>query len=831
MKFVLVRSLSKPARAALISAAAATLAPLVENIASAQPLPIYPGLAYDAATGNGYQTASFAGTIGTPVSSTGLAVGYANLFEGGVDKDTRAVLLNAAGSAIQLTGLTTDPSLAARSSVYTINASGKSVGFANKQFGGSDLGDRAVRWDAGGNVFELDTLGVDPAGFTKSYAYGINAAGQTVGSARKYVGGVYQGDSPVRWDAVTGAVTELGNIGLNGSGQAYGYVFAINSSGQMAGQMSKYSGNQYKGERAVAWSAAGTALELANLGLSNQSYTDTLAYGINSSGQIAGYATKYLSGLKGDRAVRWNATTGVATELANLGTDLGGTTYAYGFAINDAGQVAGRALKYVGGVYQGERAVRWNADGTALELGNLGLSATNQTTASAFAVNALGQTAGRSKAYVGGVDQGDRAVYWTANGTAVDLNTLISSSSNWTLTRARAISDNGWVTGFGMFDPDGTGALAAYQRHFLLNVATENSWLQSSGGAWATGGNWFTNFAPSSTVDALFNLNSGGGYTVNVNGTPAEAKNLIVKTDKVTLSIGGANTLALNSIVVGRDSGDVARLTTTGGTVTLAGALTIAETAGTTGTFILDGGTLNAASIVNKGTFQYNGGTINVPSVQLSGSGLMHLSPGGNKTLKVSTLGIADTSKLDLADGKLIVQSGGTGIGAWNGSNYTGTTGLLRAGRTVAGNWSGSGIVTSMTDATTSIARTLAIATAGQVGKTTFGGVSVSGDDVLVMYTFGGDANLDGRVNADDYFRIDSNFGKTADADKSFFNGDFNYDGAINADDYVMIDAGFSADQLSPAPTAGVNSVPEPASALTILSVALAARRRRRQDR
>ena len=68
-----------------------------------------------------------------------------------------------------------------------------------------------------------------------------------------------------------------------------------------------------------------------------------------------------------------------------------------------------------------------------------------------------------------------------------------------------------------MFDPDGEGALAAYQRHFLLNITTESSWLNSAGGSWGTGSNWFTNFAPSSAVDALFNLNSAPGYTVNVN--------------------------------------------------------------------------------------------------------------------------------------------------------------------------------------------------------------------------------------------------------------------------------------------------------------------------
>ncbi len=822
MKLRIPQSLSRPTRAALVSAAAATLLPLLERSAAAQPVPIYGGPNYDAATGNGYQNASFSGAIGTPVSSTGLAVGYADFYSAGVNKLTRAVLLSGNGNAIQLTSLTTDPSVAAKSQVYTINTSGQSVGFANKQVGGVNLGDRAVRWDSAGNYLELAMVG-DGTGSPASYAYGINAAGVSVGSASKYVASVYQGDIPVRWSAA-GAVTELGSITTS---KVFGSVFSINASNQAVGQMSSYVSNNYKGERAVAWNAAGTALELGNLGLSNQSSTNSFAYAINTSGQVAGYSAKYTTSVsKGDRAVRWNATTGAATELANLGTDSSSTTYSYAFAINDAGQIAGRSYKYVGGVFAGDLAVRWDADGSAHELGNLGLSSTNTTTASAFAINSLGQTAGRCKLYVSGVDQGDRAVYWKADGSIVDLNSLISPSSNWTLTRSRGISDNGWITGFGMYDPDGAGTVAPYQRQFLLNVNTENNWLNSTGGAWATGNNWFTNFAPGSSVSALFNLNSSGGYTVDLSGAPAQAKDVIVKTDKIALNVGG-NSVAFNSFIVGRDSGDVARLTMNGGTVTLASGVTIANTAGTTGTFNLDAGTLTAPSIISKGNFNYNGGSLSATSVQLAGVGLMKFPAGGTRTLKLTTLTIADTARLDLVDNKLILQSGGTGVGAWNGSNYTGATGLLKSGHTPAGNWSGSGLVTSMTAATTSTARTLAIATASQTGISTFGGVSVSGNDALVMYTFSGDANLSGSVDADDYFRIDSNYGKTSNTIKSFFNGDFNYDGLINGDDYALIDAGFSA-QLSPAAPLGVSPVPEPTGVLSVLGVLLAVRRQRR---
>ena len=103
------------------------------------------------------------------------------------------------------------------------------------------------------------------------------------------------------------------------------------------------------------------------------------------------------------------------------------------------------------------------------------------------------------------------------------------------------------------------------------------------------------------------------------------------------------------------------------------------------------------------------------------------------------------------------------------------------------------------------------------------------------MYTYGGDANLDGKINIDDYGKIDFNVSLGV---AGWANGDFNYDGKINVDDYGIIDfnvgiqgapfpsgagvAGGSAAALS-----GVTAVPEPAAGVLLLGSLLAARRRR----
>jgi hypothetical protein len=58
---------------------------------------------------------------------------------------------------------------------------------------------------------------------------------------------------------------------------------------------------------------------------------------------------------------------------------------------------------------------------------------------------------------------------------AIDLNNFVNPASGWVLNYAWDIDDNNWVTGVGMFDSDGAGPLAAYQRDFLMQVPEPGS--------------------------------------------------------------------------------------------------------------------------------------------------------------------------------------------------------------------------------------------------------------------------------------------------------------------------------------------------------------------
>ncbi|WP_428940765.1 hypothetical protein [Fontivita pretiosa] len=70
-----------------------------------------------------------------------------------------------------------------------------------------------------------------------------------------------------------------------------------------------------------------------------------------------------------------------------------------------------------------------------------------------------------------------------------------------------------------------------------------------------------------------------------------------------------------------------------------------------------------------------------------------------------------------------------------------------------------------------------------------FAGVSVGQDDVLVKYTYFGDADLSGNVDATDYSLIDNGYTNQLGG---WINGDFDYSGTIDATDYALIDNAFT---------------------------------------
>jgi hypothetical protein len=242
-------------------------------------------------------------------------------------------------------------------------------------------------------------------------------------------------------------------------------------------------------------------------------------------------------------------------------------------------------------------------------------------------------------------------------------------------------------------------------------------------------------------------------------------------------------------------------------------------------------------------------GTVQLPRAKvdqlLIAGGTMRIAPNGTSSgtsrTRLISIPTGGSGRLDLSDNDLIVATGGTDVGTLSGSTYTGVTGLIERGRN-GGSWTGSGIITSQPDATGVSHRTsLGVATAAQachIGTfetAVWNGQTVTGGDTLVMYTYTGDATLDGKVNIDDYMQIDQ--GASAGL-SGWFNGDFNYDGMVNIDDYMLIDGTVVIQGPSLGSAAGVldeneeniTAVPEPMMPAGIMILALTGVRRRRRS-
>src|SRR5262249_38627315 len=111
--------------------------------------------------------------------------------------------------------------------------------------------------------------------------------------------------------------------------------------------------------------------------------------------------------------------------------------------------------------------------GVMRDLGTLG-----GTASLGIAVNDAGQVAGYS--YITG-DSAFHAFLYTgtpgAGGQMIDLDTWLDANNptpraKWTLSEALDLSNTGWITGDGIYDPDGPGGVAAATRAYLLDASS-----------------------------------------------------------------------------------------------------------------------------------------------------------------------------------------------------------------------------------------------------------------------------------------------------------------------------------------------------------------------
>jgi hypothetical protein len=277
------------------------------------------------------------------IDGSGQTAGYLSKYTNGVDQGRRAVRWDSSGAATELAPVWTDANGYGYSLAYDINDRGQVCGHSAKDGSYQQNGYRAIRWEASGAATVLQDLGRDNKGRSNACARKINSSGQVAGYCQKYEAGADRGTRPVRWEA-SGAVTELGTLGVNLSGITSGDVYAINEKGETAGVCDHRLSGDYKGTRPVRWDAAGAITQLGLLGISPTSTTNGAANDINAAGLTVGWVERYdpAGVLMGRRAVYWELD-GSVVDLNSLIDPLGDWTLTMANAISDTGWIAGEA--------------------------------------------------------------------------------------------------------------------------------------------------------------------------------------------------------------------------------------------------------------------------------------------------------------------------------------------------------------------------------------------------------------------------------------------------------------------------------------------------------
>ena len=230
--------------------------------------------------------------------------------------------------------------------------------------------------------------------------------------------------------------------------------------------------------------------------------------------------------------------------------------------------------------------------------------------------------------------------------------------------------------------------------------------------------------------------------------------------------------------------------------------------------------TKSVAILLTGGTLEYTrGSTTGIQIDRLNSVTLLFgaqvqldrvASPSNRILLITGGLTLAGGGKIDIGNNDLDVQ---------NGVSSTIFNAIATA---YAAGWnSGSGITSSVAAADSTHLTAVGMAS----GLTSFDGQTVSPSDVLVKFTYFGDANLDGKVDGSDYSRIDNGYLKNL---TGWNNGDFDYDGVINGSDYTLIDNAFNTQGAAlsaslAGPTAdvtaeivGSGAVPEPSTLILL---------------
>jgi hypothetical protein len=343
----------------------------------------------------------------------------------------------------------------------------------------------------------------------------------------------------------------------------------------------------------------------------------------------------------------------------------------------------------------------------------------------------------------------------------------------------------------------------------ITSVVTGSQWTGTTNGNWSDSGNWSGSVPNAADATANFGAISSGNYAIALDGgaKTVGAVNFDSSTS-YTIGVAGGNALILQA------SAGTASINVINGNHTIASPVTLNSdltiTTGSASTLSVTSPVVAPSTTIVKA----GAGTVQLARVEAN---LLNITGG---IVKISQKGTANSAAGTSVVSTLFA-SAGTTIDLTNNSlvnNYTTAGTLPDTIRQMIGSGR---IATSLGSG----GHALGYADNATLGRSTFGGLSVGSNSVLIGYTFSGDANLDGRVNGLDFNALSTNFGDASG--KLWVNGDFNYDGLVNSADFTSLAQNFNASM--PSPSFGLGAVvPEPLIGLFCAAATLLCRRRPR---
>jgi hypothetical protein len=372
----------------------------------------------------------------------------------------------------------------------------------------------------------------------------------------------------------------------------------------------------------------------------------------------------------------------------------------------------------------------------------------------------------------------------------------IESNMTWRLNgRAIAMSDGslGFSSGnvfLGYQDLDNTINPNTFGIFDNVQVLRVTRWTLNNNGTWTTSSNWSAGIPNAVDAIAWFGNAITAPHTVTA-PTPQTVGALGFDAD-FSYTVAGAGTITLD-VSVGNASVDV-----NFGNHTIAAPLLLADDT-VFNIAPMDGkltvsGPFTAGLTGNVKVTKTGFGELQLPSVRAGAlkldAGQVTIAPNGTATAvsRLGSLTIAGTStspqaKLDLNDNDLLLDNmPRSQVESWIATARHG------------GVWDQNGITTSAAASQANHATTLGVLSGAEYhalsGATaTFDGLTFTDTAALVKYTWYGDSDFNGKVNFDDYVRIDNGFNNHL---TGWLNGDFDLNGTVNFDDYVLIDLAFN---------------------------------------